>query len=48
MKKHVESIHDGICYSCGQSEYKATVKGHLKRHVESIHEGVHYSCNQCE
>ena len=48
LKTHIQSIHEGVCYSCDQCDYKATEKGSLKKHVESIHEGVRYSCDYCE
>ena len=38
LKKHVESIHEGVRYPCKQCEYAATQAGDLKRHVESKHE----------
>ena len=47
-KRHVESQHEGVCYSYNYCDFKATTKGHLKIHVESLHEGVRYSCNQCD
>ena len=48
LKKHVESIHNGVRYTCNQCDYKATQKGHIKKHVESIHDGVCYTCDQCD
>ena len=32
LKEHVESIHEGVRYSCDQCDYRATTKGNLKRH----------------
>ena len=34
-------------YPCGQCNYKATHKPHLKQHIKSIHEGERYPCDQC-
>ena len=48
LKKHVESIHEGVYYPCGQCDYKATQVGHLKTHVKSVHEHVRYPCDQCD
>ena len=48
LKKHLQSIHEGVCYPCGQCAYKATFAGNLTKHVESIHEGVRYPCDQCD
>ena len=45
LKKHVESIQNGICHPCNKCDYKAKDMGLLKKCVESIHEGVHYPCN---
>ena len=48
LKRHVESKHQGVCYSCDYCAYKATTKGNLKIHVESKHQGVCYSCDHCD
>ena len=32
LKKHIESIHEGVRYPCDQCDYRATEKGNLKRH----------------
>ena len=37
LKEHVESIHEGVRYSCDQCDYRATTKGNLKRHEMSKH-----------
>ena len=49
FNKHVETIHEGVCYTCSQWDYKATTTPNLKRHVEAINELVCYSCqlSQC-
>ena len=47
-RKHIESAHGKVKYSCNQCEYKATTKGSLKTHIESVHEKVKYPCNQCD
>ena len=39
IRKHQQTIHQGVTYSCGQC---------LRRHQKDINEGVTYSCNQCE
>ena len=36
FNKHVETIHEGVCYTCSQWDYKATTTPNLKRHVEAI------------
>ena len=46
LKKHVDSIYEGVCYS--QCDHKATSKQNLKRGLESIHVGSKVSCSQCD
>ena len=40
LKKHKDSIHGGVRYSCESCDYKAKRKNNLKLHKDSIHEGV--------
>ena len=42
LKMHIESIHDGIRYECGQCDYMATKQGNLKRHKQVKHEDPKY------
>ena len=37
LKKHRESIHEGVRYPCDQCDYRATEKGNLKKHDNSKH-----------
>ena len=46
--QHVQSKHEGVCYTCDQCEYKATQKGNLKTHVKAKHEEAQYQCRECE
>ena len=32
LKKHRESIHEGVRYPCDQCDYRATTKGNLEKH----------------
>ena len=48
LQRHVESVHDGVKYSCESCDYKATTKGNLQRHVVSVHDGVKHSCEYCD
>ena len=48
LKRHIESVHEKVKYSCDQCDYKATTQGLLKRHIVSVHMNVDYPCNQCE
>ena len=47
LRKHMESIHEGLCYSCDHCGFRSTRKSSLARHVKSEHEGIRYSCDQC-
>ena len=47
LKKHKESIHDGVRYSCNCCSYMATEVGSLKTHKKSVHEGLRFPCNSC-
>ena len=46
LNAHVESVNEGVCYTCDQCKHKATRASTLKRHVEFVHEGVCYPCDQ--
>ena len=38
LMSHIESIHEGVYYSCYQCEYKATLLGSLTTQVVAMHE----------
>ena len=44
MKKHIQSVHEGVMFLCNKCYYQASEKGLLKKHDESVHEGVKYHC----
>ena len=48
LKKHKESIHEGLKYQCTRCDYKATLRASLVRHTRSIHDGATYSCEICD
>ena len=48
LKRHVESIHEGIRYNCDQCDYQATQSTDIKRHKEYKHEGIKYNCEECD
>ena len=48
LKKHVQSVHEGVKHNCELCEYKATQKGSLRQHVKSVHKGVKYNCDVCD
>ena len=37
LKKHIESIHEGVRFPCDQCDYKATQKTNLKKHRKGKH-----------
>ena len=50
LKQYIQSVHDGVCYSCTQCDYKSKSKTTLKEHVNSVHVviSVYYNCDQCD
>ena len=48
LKRHIESIHEGITYPCKFCIYKAKTMDNLKVHIQSIHEGITYQCKLCK
>ena len=44
----MQSVHEGVTYSCEHCDYKAKQKSDLLRHVQSLHEAVTYSCEHCD
>ena len=48
LKRHIESIHEGVKYPCNQCDKQFTEQGNLTKHVQAKHEGVKYACNQCD
>ena len=47
MKKHIQTVHDGVKYPCDQSEKQFTQQRNLNKHILSPHEGIKYPCGQC-
>ena len=37
LKRHIDSVHEGIRYNCDYCSYTATRKDHLSRHVKQSH-----------
>jgi len=49
LKHHIQSVHNGFRYQCGQCDYKCKMSCNLKRHKESVHEGLtRFSCDKCD
>ena len=47
IKKHIESIHEGVCYPCYQCDYKANML-HLKQYLKLVHERVVHPWDLCD
>ena len=48
LKKHNQSIHEGVKYACNQCDQQFARHDNLKIHIQSKHKGVKYPCNQCD
>merc|ERR1711964_598676 len=48
MKRHIQSVHNGIRYPCPHCDHQATTKGNLKIHTQSVHEGMKHPCPYCD
>ena len=48
VKRHKESVHEGIRYKCDECDYSATNKSYLKAHKETKHDGLLYQCDLCD
>ena len=48
LKKHIDSVHGNVRYTCDQCDYEATRKRSLKRHRDSAHGDVRFTCDQCD
>ena len=44
----MQSMHEGVSYTCDRCDHKAKWKSDLLRHVQSVHEGITYSCEHCD
>ena len=40
VKRHIDTVHEDVRYSCDQCDYKATDKSSLKTHLDSVHGDV--------
>ena len=38
LRKHVESLHEGIRYNCSKCDKSFTQKGQLNAHIKAVHE----------
>ena len=48
LRRHINSVHDGVRYECQQCDHKATDPSTLRRHIKSVHDSVRYECQQCD
>ena len=47
LRKHRQSVHEGVKFACNQCDYQGTFQGNLTRHIQKVH-GVNYVCDQSE
>ena len=47
-QSNIQSIHEGVKYTCNQCDQQFTQNTSLTKHIKSIHEDVKYPCNQCD
>ena len=40
LKKHIQSVHEGVKHQCNLCQYKATLKGDLKKQIKFVHKSV--------
>ena len=48
LKRHIQSMHEGLRYNCNQCNYTGKSKDVLKIHNKSKHLGIKYPCIQCQ
>ena len=47
LKRHIQTIHEGLKYNCKQCDYQNQERALLINHIKSEHAGVRYVCKQC-
>ena len=47
LKRHVQSVHEGVLFKCDLCPKTCTRKDKLYRHVQSVHKGVRFKCDLC-
>ena len=48
LRRHIQSVHEGVKYACDQCHQQFTQPNSLKLHIQSLHEGIKFACNQCD
>ena len=48
LKRHTETIHEGIKHQCPKCDFQARNKGYLSIHIQTKHNGLRYPCTKCE
>ena len=48
LKKHIETMHNGVRYRCNECSYLSSDKANLRRHVLTLHEGLKFPCQNCD
>ena len=48
LKKHKESVHEGIKYKCNECDHESTTKESLKVHKRSLHKKILFPCLKCD
>merc|ERR1739838_51440 len=48
LRRHWQSIHEGVKYACDQCDYQGSQQSNLTVHIQSKHEGIKYACDQCD
>ena len=48
VKSHIESVHNGVKFSCSHCNQQYSQQSGLNKHIKSNHEGFRYECKYCE
>ena len=48
LRRHKQTVHQGVMYPCNQCDYQAKQQSNLTVHIQSKHEGIKYVCDLCD